>query len=141
MQGNDRIFALQRVPETNLAYKISQAYNQFGLSFVEPNTHSSFSNSSGMTKLGFFKSWCAPISLILPWSWSRAQKKTFYVINTQVPFFYRFNQSVQSPTRHLESVWRRKFFRGLWISSMEILMILVRIRIYKSPISACLNYY
>ena len=41
---------------------------------------------------------------------------------------------VQSPSRHLESVWRRKFFVGLWNSSMEILVILVRIRTFKCPI-------
>ena len=30
---------------------------------------------------------------------------------------------------------------GLWMSSIEVLVILVRIRIYRSPISSCLNYY
>ena len=39
-------------------------------------------HSSGMTKLGFCKSWCASMSLKLPWSLSRAPKN-FYVINTQ----------------------------------------------------------
>ena len=53
--------------------------------------------------------------------------------------FYRFNQSVQSPTRYLELVFRRQFFffgGGLWNSSIEVLVILVRIRIFKCPNSA-----
>ena len=62
-------------------------------------------------------------------------------INTHVPFSYRFNQSVQGRTRHLKSAWRRMFFGGLWNSFMEVLVILVRIRIFKSPNSSCLNYY
>ena len=50
--------------------------------------------------------------------------------------FYRFNQSVQSPTRHLESAWRRIFFLGggLWNNSMEVFVILVRIRIFNARI-------
>ena len=71
-------------------------------------------------------------------------QKTFYVINTHALLFYRFNQSVQSPIRHLESVWCKKYFfggGGLWNSSLEVLVILVRIRIFKSPIYSCLNYY
>ena len=50
--------------------------------------HSSFSNSSGMTNSGFWNSWCAPILRKLSWSCSRASKKTFYVINTHVPFSF-----------------------------------------------------
>ena len=60
---------------------------------------------------------------------------------TKTFLFYRFNQSMQSLTRHFESFWRRKFSFGLWNSSMEVLLILVRIRIIKSPNSSCLNYY
>ena len=71
------------------------------------------------------------------------QKKPNYLRHKYPRTFslYRFNQSVQSPPRHLESVWRRKFFLGFWNSSMEVLMILVRIRIIKYLISSCLNYY
>ena len=85
--------------------------------------HSSFINSSGMTKLGFCKSWSAPISLNVHGADPEPPKNTFYAINTHVPFF--FYRSVKnrwkSPTRHLESFWRWKFFLGLWISSMEVL--------------------
>ena len=44
-------------------------------------SHSSYRNSSGMKNSGIWKSCCAPISLKLPWSCSRAPplKKTFYV--------------------------------------------------------------
>ena len=40
------------------------------------SSHSSSSNSSGMKKSGFWKSSCAPISLKLPWRFSRAQHST-----------------------------------------------------------------
>ena len=107
--------------------------------------HSSFSNSSGMKSLGFWKSWCAPISLkpLRSCSGAPPPKKNFLRHKYPCAFlFYRFHRSVQSPTRHLESVWRRKFFfSGLWNSSMEVLVILVRIRIFKSSNSSCLNYY
>ena len=60
-------------------------------SFID---HSSFINSSGMNKSGFCNFLCAPIS----------PKKNFLRHKYQGSFlFYRFNQSVQSPTRHLES--------------------------------------
>ena len=74
--------------------------------------HSYFIDSSGITKLGFCKSWCAPISLKLPWSWSRAPKNFLRHKYAGTFLFYRFNQSVKSPTCHLESVWRRTFFLG-----------------------------
>ena len=57
-------------------------------------------------------------------------QNTFYVINTQVPF--SFTDSIN------RSSWiglTQKGFFGLWISSMKILVILVRIRIIKSPIA------
>ena len=43
--------------------------------------HSYFINSLGITSFGFCKSWCAPISLNLPWSCSRAppQKKNNFL--------------------------------------------------------------
>ena len=103
-----------------------------------------FSNSSGMMNSGYWKSWCAPISLKLPWSCSRAKQKTFYVINTQVPFSFTDPTNrwkALRPTRHLELFWRRQIFGGLWNSSMEVLVILVRIRTFKSSNSSCLNYY
>ena len=53
--------------------------------------------------------------------------------------FYRFNQSVPY-TRHLESAWRFRTFFWLWNSSMEVLVILVRMMIFNSPNSSCLNY-
>ena len=57
----------------------------------------------------------------------QSPQKSYYIINTQVPLlFYCFNQSV-------------KVFVWLWISSMEIFVILGRIRFYKSPSSSCLN--
>ena len=73
--------------------------------------------------LGFWKSWCAPISLKLPWSGSRAPKNFLCHKCPRTFLFYRFTQSVLSPTRrHLESVWRRIFFwgGGLWNSSMVV---------------------
>ena len=70
----------------------------------------SFSNSSGMNNLGFWKSWCPPISLKFPCSCSRAPKNFLRHKYSCTFLFYRFNQSVHSPTRHHESVWRRKFF-------------------------------
>ena len=96
--------------------------------------HSSFINSSGITNLGFQKSWCAPISLKLPLSCSRAKTQTFYVINTHLPFSFTdsTNRCTALHTRHLDSVWRRKFFL-LWNSSIEVLVILIRIRIFKCP--------
>ena len=66
-------------------------------------TYSSFSNSSGMTKLGFCKSWCAPISLKLPWSWSRAPQK----LSTSE----RFKMTCRALHRLVESVKEK----GSWV--------------------------
>ena len=64
--------------------------------------HSSFSYSSGMTDSGFWNSRCAPISLKLPWSCSRATKKTFYVIKTHVPCSFT-DSTNRCKALHLES--------------------------------------
>ena len=108
-------------------------------SHIDISLHSSFINSSGMTKLGICKSWCAPISLKLTWSWSRAPKKTFYVrpIQDDVKGCAPLGWKRKVPGY----LWRRKLFFGLWISYMKVLVILVRIRIYKNPILSCLNYW
>ena len=88
---------------------------------------------------GFWKSWCAPISLNFHGVVPEPKKNFVRHKYPRTSLFYRFNQSVHSPTRHLESFWRRKYYFGL--STMDVLVILVRIRIFKSPNSSCLNYY
>ena len=103
--------------------------------FWSGTQHSSFRNSSGMTKSGLWNSRCAPISLKLPWSCSRAPLKyprTFLVIQPigAKPIHVILNLS------DVES-----FLGGLWNSSMEVLVIMVRIKIFKCPNTSCLNYY
>ena len=78
--------------------------------------HRSFSNSSGMTNSGSLNSRCALISLKRPWSCYRTPpQKKISILHHKYPrsfLFYRLNQSVQSSTCHLESVWRRKILGG-----------------------------
>ena len=67
----------RKIRSKNLVRQISRCM-QLPCSFAWLD-HSSFINSSGMTKFGFNKSWCAPIPLKLPWSSSRASQNIFYV--------------------------------------------------------------
>ena len=58
---------------------------------------------------GFWISRCAPISLKHGADPEPPKKFPCHKCNL---FFYRFNQSVQSPTRRFVSVWRRTLFMG-----------------------------
>ena len=62
----------------------------------------------------------------------------------------RFKMTRRALHRLVESVKEKRyegiydvqsFFGGLWKSSMEVLVILMRIWNFKSPNSSCLNYY
>ena len=68
----------------------------------------------------FCKSWCAQISLKLPWSWSRAEKKTLHVrpIQDTCRALHRLVESVKRE-RYL-GIYDVKSFFLLWISSMEV---------------------
>ena len=94
--------------------------------------HSSFSNSSGMVNSGFWKSWCAPCNVTKKsMELFQSTKITFCVINNHVPFSFTDSTNrcnVILDRSDVESFW------GLWNSSMDVLVILVRTRYSKARI-------
>ena len=77
-----------------------------------PVDHSSFINSWGMSKSGNSNSWCARISLKLPWSLSRAQKKTLFTSDIRFKMTCRtLHRLVESFTRDIYAVDSAHFFQ------------------------------
>ena len=77
------------------------------------SVHSYFSNSSGMKESGLWNSWCAPISLKMPWSCFRAPH--FFLRYIYIFFF--IDSTNRCKFLHILKVesefWRRKYFWAL----------------------------
>ena len=119
---------------------IGEGISQFKRNII---THSSFSNSNRHGEFRLLKILISTNIDKTSMELFQSPPKTFYVtFKMPCSALNRLVKSVKEKFKWVHTVYDvESFFWRLWNSSMEFLVILVRIRIFFSPNSSCLNYY